>query len=81
MQIRVGEQAMKQSFTVVVERDPVSKWLLGEVVGLPGCCSQAPDEMALEYSVKEAIANYLSMCRPEGPLPDFVGTLQIEVSM
>jgi predicted RNase H-like HicB family nuclease len=34
---------VKQTFTVVVERDPEGGWLVGEVVELPGCYSQAPD--------------------------------------
>ena len=32
---------MKRSFTVVVERDPESTWVVGEVVELPWCFSQA----------------------------------------
>jgi predicted RNase H-like HicB family nuclease len=28
---------MTRSFTVVIERDPESGWLVGEVVELPGC--------------------------------------------
>ena len=50
---------MTRSFTVVVERDPESGWLVGEVVELPGCYTQAPDMPALEANIKEAIAVYL----------------------
>ena len=46
---------MKRSFTVVVERDPESTWLVGEVVKLPGCYSQAPDLRTLETNMQEAI--------------------------
>ncbi|GAI42291.1 unnamed protein product, partial [marine sediment metagenome] len=34
---------MKRSYTVVVERDTESTWLVGEVVELPGCYTQAPN--------------------------------------
>ncbi len=41
--------------TFIVERDPESYWLVGEVVGLSGCYSQAPDLFTLESNMKEAI--------------------------
>ena len=50
---------MKRSFTIVVERDPESQWLVGEVVELPGCYTQAPDLPALEENIREAIQAYL----------------------
>ncbi|MFP3867689.1 MAG: type II toxin-antitoxin system HicB family antitoxin [Desulfobacteraceae bacterium] len=71
---------MKRAFTIVVERDPESGWLVGEVVELPGCYSQAPDLPALETNMKEAIAAYLQAAVLEEPLPSFVGTWQVEVS-
>ncbi len=46
---------MKRSFTIVVERDPESHWLVGEVVELPGCYTQAPDLPTLEANIQEAI--------------------------
>lgn len=51
---------MKRTFTIVVERDLESGWLVGEVVELPGCYSQAPDLPALEGNIREAIAAYLT---------------------
>ncbi len=33
---------MTRAFTVVIERDQESSWLVGEVVELPGCYTQAP---------------------------------------
>jgi predicted RNase H-like HicB family nuclease len=33
---------MRRTFTVIVERDPESGWLVGEVVELSGCYFQAP---------------------------------------
>ena len=50
---------MKKQFTVVVDRDPESKWLVGEVVELPGCYTQAADLPALEKNIQEAIRVYL----------------------
>jgi len=50
---------MKNSYTVVVERDPESGWLVGEVVELPGCYTQAQDLPSLESNIREAIAAYL----------------------
>ena len=70
----------KRSFTVVVERDPESNWLVGEVVELPGCYTQGPDLPTLETNVQEAIRAYLRTAEPEEPLPDFVGTWKVEVS-
>jgi predicted RNase H-like HicB family nuclease len=71
---------MKKTFTVIVERDPESGWLVGEVVELPGCYSQAPDLPTLEANMKEAIAAYLKATVLEEPLSSFVGTWQVEVS-
>jgi predicted RNase H-like HicB family nuclease len=50
---------MKRPFTVVVERDPESGWLVGEVLELPGCYTQAPDLPSLGADMREAIAAYL----------------------
>ena len=70
---------MKKSFTIVVERDPESQWLVGEVVELPGCYTQAPDLPALEENIREAIQAYLKTSSPDEPLPDFIGTWRIEL--
>ena len=45
---------MSSSFTVVVERDPETHWLVGEVVEPPGCYTQAPDLPALQANIREA---------------------------
>ena len=71
---------MKKSYTVIVERDPESAWLVGEVVELPGCYTQAPNLPTLELNIQEAISAYLKTALPEEPLPDFVGTWRVEVS-
>ena len=71
---------MNRSFTVVVERDPESGWLVGEVVELPGCYTQAPDLPALEANVREAIKAYIQTTSLDEPLSDFVGTWRIEIA-
>jgi len=72
---------MKTSYTVVMERDPESGWLVGEVVELPGCYTQAPDLPSLELNIREAISVYLSTSFPEEPLTDFIATWRVEVSV
>ena len=71
---------MKKSFTVVVERDSESGWLVGEVVELPGCYTQAVDLPSLERNIQEAIRAYLKTADPTEPLSDFVGTWRVEVA-
>jgi predicted RNase H-like HicB family nuclease len=34
---------MQREFTIIIERDSESGWLVGSVAELPGCCSQAPN--------------------------------------
>jgi predicted RNase H-like HicB family nuclease len=70
---------VKKTFTVVIEKDQESGWLVGEVVELPGCYSQAPDIATLEANMREAIKAYLNARIVEGPLSSFVGTWQVEV--
>ena len=65
---------MKRSFAVVVERDPESNWLVGEVVELPGCYTQATDLPNLEANMQEAIRAYLETAQPDDPLPGFTVT-------
>jgi predicted RNase H-like HicB family nuclease len=72
---------MTRSFTVVLERDPESSWLIGEVVELPGCYTQAPDFPSLEANIKEAITAYLQTTSADEPLSDFVGTWRVEVAV
>jgi predicted RNase H-like HicB family nuclease len=75
-----GAIDMKRTYTVVIERAPESRWLVGEVVELPGCYTQAPDLPSLEANVQEAIQAYLESVEPDEPLPDFVGTWRVEVA-
>ena len=66
--------------TVVVERDPESGWLVGSVAELPGCHTQAPDLATLDANIREAIDAYLGEGEPDGPLPEFVGIHQLEIT-
>ena len=75
-----GHRTAKRQFTVVVERDAESGWLVGEVVELPGCYTQAPDLPSLETNIQEAITAYLRTAELHEPLPDFVGTWRVEVT-
>jgi predicted RNase H-like HicB family nuclease len=52
---------MTKSFSIVVEKDAETGWLVGEVVELPGCYSQAPDLATLVANIREAIRAYLSV--------------------
>lgn len=52
-------EKIKKSFTLVVEQDPESNWLVGEIVELPGCYTQAPDLPALIANTQQAIRGYL----------------------
>lgn len=81
-QAGAGEEPKEatRTFTLVVERDPESGWLVGEVVELPGCYTQAPDLPALERNVQEAIRGYLETAAPEEPTSEFVGTWRVEVA-
>ncbi len=72
-------KTVRKVFTVIVERDPESSWLVGEVVELPGCYSQAPDLPTLESSIREAIEGYLKTTVGDEPGPDFVGTWRVEI--
>jgi predicted RNase H-like HicB family nuclease len=75
---------MLQEFTVIIERDPESDWLVGSVAELPGCYTQAPDLAMLQSNMREAIQVYLETLdenEAQGPFPSFVGLQRLEVAM
>jgi predicted RNase H-like HicB family nuclease len=74
------KKGMQKAFTVIVEKDPESGWLVGEVGELARCYTQAPDLPALEANIKEAITGYLKSTILEEPLPSFVGTWRVEIT-
>ncbi|MBX7235716.1 MAG: type II toxin-antitoxin system HicB family antitoxin [Caldilineales bacterium] len=56
---------MNYQFTVLIERDPESGWLVGSVTELPGCYTQAPGLAELEANMREAIQVYLATAAEE----------------
>ena len=56
---------MKVQFTVVIERDPESGWLVGPVAELPGCYTQAATLAEIEPNIKEAVEVYLATITEE----------------
>ena len=67
-------------FTIIIERDPESGWLVGSVSELPGCYSQAHTLAELEEAMQEAIQVYLETTGEETePYPVFVGLQRLEV--
>jgi predicted RNase H-like HicB family nuclease len=71
--------SMKRSFTVVIERDPETHWLVGQVVELPGCYTQAKDLSSLEANIREAIQVYTETVKDKKPQSDYVATWRVEV--
>ena len=74
---------MTHEFTIIIERDPESDWLVGSVAELPGCYSQAPNLTELESNMREAIQVYLETLDEQevlGPFPRFVGLQRLEVA-
>jgi len=74
------KERMKQELNVIIEKDPETGWLVGEVAELPGCYTQAPNMMELEKNIRDAITAYLQTLEEEAPRSQFVGTLRIEVN-
>ena len=75
---------MTHEFTIIIERDPESEWLVGSVAELPGCYSQALTLADLESNMREAIEVYLetlSAQETEGPFSTFVGLQRVEVAV
>jgi len=67
------------SFTMVVERDPESNWLVGEVVELPGCYTQAADLESLVTGMQEAVRAFLATADSSEARPEFVATYNLKV--
>ncbi len=64
---------------MVIERDLESGWLVGSVVELPGCHTQAPDLRTLESNIREVIDLYRETVDDIEPESTFVGTLRIDM--
>lgn len=59
---------MERHFTILVERDPETDWLVGEVKELPGCFTEAPDLPTLKANIWEAITGYLKVVDPDASM-------------
>ncbi len=73
----IGE-FMADKYTVLVEKDE-DGWLVSEVVGLPGCHTQAKTLVDLMARTKEAIQAYLQFSKSEVRRDVFVGVRVVEV--
>ncbi len=69
---------MTNKYTVLVEKDE-DGWLVSEVVGLPGCHTQAKNMAELMERTKEAILAYLSFSKVPVHRDVFVGVQVVEV--
>ena len=71
---------MASTFHIIVEEGE-DGYLISEVVGLPGCHTQAKTYDELIKRTKEAIRLYLKSKKPEEPLLKFMGIQQVEVEI
>lgn len=69
---------MKRKYSVIIEKDEEG-WLVSEVVGLPGCHTQARSLDQLLERTREAIEAYLEGGGNGDTTVEFVGIQQIEV--
>ncbi len=69
---------MARKFTIIIERD-ADGWYVSEVVGLPGCHTQAKTLDQLILRSKEAIKAYLESNEEPEINEEFIGVQQIEV--
>jgi len=67
-----------REFTVLIERDE-DGWLVGSVVELPGCFTQAKTLDELMERIKEAIEAYLDAQEMPKEKIEFVGVQRIKV--
>jgi len=68
---------MSRKYTLLIEKDEAG-WLVSEVVGLPGCHTQAKTMDELLKRTKEAIHAYLKEEENPEISEEFVGVQQIE---
>lgn len=69
---------MPKTFNVLVEEGE-DGYLISEVIGLPGCHTQAKSYDQLIQRTKEAIKLYLKAKKLEEPLAKFVSLQQVQV--
>ena len=69
---------MVQEFDVIIEEGE-DGYLISEVVGLPGCHTQAKTIDGLSKRAKEAISLYLKSTKDKEIYSNFLGVQRIEV--
>ena len=69
---------MVNTFNVIIEKGE-DGYLISEVVGLPGCHTQAKTLDQLMARTKEAISLYLKVKKDEMPTTKFLGLQQVEI--
>ncbi len=69
---------MKQKFTVIIEQGE-DGYLISEVIGLPGCRSQAKTYDQLIERTKEAISLFLEVQGKQKVTNKFLSLQQIEI--
>ena len=68
-----------KTFTAVIERDPVTRLLVGYVPGFPGAHSQAETLDELNANLREVIAMLLEDGEPQLDA-EFLGTQNVAVA-
>ncbi len=69
---------MKNVYNVLIEQDE-DGWFVSDVVGLPGCHTQAKSLDELMERTKELIIEYLEAKKGKMVQEKFIGLQQIEV--
>ena len=69
---------MRNVYNVLIEQDE-DGWFVSDVVGLPGCHTQAKSLDELMQRTKELIVEYLEAKKGEIVQEKFIGLQQIEV--
>ena len=69
---------MTNTFNIIIEQGE-DGYLISEVLGLPGCHTQAKNYDELIKRTKEAIRLYLKVKKPELSIPKFLSLQQIEL--
>jgi len=67
-----------KKYNILIEKDEAG-WYISEVVGLPGCHTQAKSIDQLIERTKEAIKAYIGTEQEPEVSEEFVGIQQIEV--
>jgi len=67
-----------KEFTVLIERDE-DGWLIGSVIELPGCYTQAKTLDELMKRIKEAIEAYLDVQEIPQEKIEFVGVQKVKI--